>query len=221
MMTDAAEMRRRAKQQYEAVRRSLDAFGRSVAGDGGEGTPVRAGFGWLTGPLDVLAGWLLADDEITRRGQGLIERAWHPPGDRRHEAGGPGGGAGRVARDGGAEAAREPAGEPGPLYPPVSSVDVVFTLPAEVRAGTVALCGEFNEWSAGDIQLQRGGDGTWRPSWLSSRAAPAAAGTCSMVSAGRTHGRPTGTCPTIMAAPTPSSWSGFPLTAESPALTPT
>lgn len=42
------------------------------------------------------------------------------------------------------------------------TVDVAFTLPAEVQAETVALCGEFNGWSADDIQLERDGDGTWR-----------------------------------------------------------
>jgi len=43
-----------------------------------------------------------------------------------------------------------------------STVDVRFTLPAEVQAGTVALCGEFNNWSAEDIRLERGGDGSWQ-----------------------------------------------------------
>jgi 1,4-alpha-glucan branching enzyme len=42
------------------------------------------------------------------------------------------------------------------------SVKVVFTLPAEVEADHVALCGEFNNWSADDIELSRDGDRTWR-----------------------------------------------------------
>jgi 1,4-alpha-glucan branching enzyme len=42
-----------------------------------------------------------------------------------------------------------------------STVDVTFTLPAEIHADSVALCGEFNQWSAEDIQLERGGDGNW------------------------------------------------------------
>ncbi len=42
------------------------------------------------------------------------------------------------------------------------TVDVTFTLPAEVQASTVALCGEFNQWSAEDIRLERGSDGSWR-----------------------------------------------------------
>ena len=42
------------------------------------------------------------------------------------------------------------------------TVDVTFTLPAEVQASTVALCGEFNHWSAENIRLERGSDGCWR-----------------------------------------------------------
>jgi len=36
------------------------------------------------------------------------------------------------------------------------AVDVTFTLPGEVGAGHVALCGDFNDWSAGSIALHRG-----------------------------------------------------------------
>ena len=43
-----------------------------------------------------------------------------------------------------------------------STIDVRFTLPAEVQAGTVALCGEFNNWSAEETRLERGGDGSWQ-----------------------------------------------------------
>ena len=42
------------------------------------------------------------------------------------------------------------------------NVDVTFTLPADVRANSVALCGEFNDWSAENIKLERDGDGSWR-----------------------------------------------------------
>jgi 1,4-alpha-glucan branching enzyme len=42
------------------------------------------------------------------------------------------------------------------------AVKVAFTLPAEVEADHVALCGEFNNWSADDIELSRDDDGTWR-----------------------------------------------------------
>jgi hypothetical protein len=50
-----------------------------------------------------------------------------------------------------------------PAKPAIAStVDVRFTLPAEVQAGTVALCGEFNNWSAEDTRLERSGDGSWQ-----------------------------------------------------------
>lgn len=42
------------------------------------------------------------------------------------------------------------------------TVDVTFTLPGEVGAGNVALCGDFNGWSTDNIALQRGGDGAWQ-----------------------------------------------------------
>jgi hypothetical protein len=41
------------------------------------------------------------------------------------------------------------------------TVDVVFSLPAEVKAGRVALCGEFNDWSVEGTTLAHQGDGTW------------------------------------------------------------
>ena len=44
----------------------------------------------------------------------------------------------------------------------VGTVDVTFTLPGEVGAGHVALCGDFNNWTAGNIALNRGGDGSWQ-----------------------------------------------------------
>ena len=42
------------------------------------------------------------------------------------------------------------------------TVDVTFTLPADVPASSVASCREFNDWSAGNINLERDGDGSWR-----------------------------------------------------------
>jgi Glycogen recognition site of AMP-activated protein kinase len=54
------------------------------------------------------------------------------------------------------------AGEQAGPAADAGTVDVRFTLPAEVRAGTVALCGEFNDWSAQDILLERGDDGSWQ-----------------------------------------------------------
>jgi 1,4-alpha-glucan branching enzyme len=43
-----------------------------------------------------------------------------------------------------------------------ATVEVTFTLPAEVEADRVALCGEFNDWATDEILLERDGDGTWR-----------------------------------------------------------
>jgi 1,4-alpha-glucan branching enzyme len=40
-------------------------------------------------------------------------------------------------------------------------VEVTFSLPAGVGAERVALCGEFNGWSADDIHLEKDGDGSW------------------------------------------------------------
>jgi 1,4-alpha-glucan branching enzyme len=42
------------------------------------------------------------------------------------------------------------------------TVQVTFTLPADVQAKSVALCGDFNDWSAENIKLARDGDGLWR-----------------------------------------------------------
>ena len=57
------------------------------------------------------------------------------------------------------------AGYPGTPDTPAAragTAEVTFTLPAEVHADTVALVGEFNDWSAEDIQLERSSDGSWR-----------------------------------------------------------
>jgi 1,4-alpha-glucan branching enzyme len=40
-------------------------------------------------------------------------------------------------------------------------VKVAFTLPAEINANQVTLCGEFNDWSPG-TKLTRSGDGSWQ-----------------------------------------------------------
>jgi hypothetical protein len=61
--------------------------------------------------------------------------------------------------------AHQAAGQPRTPDTPAAeagTVDVTFTLPADVHAGTVALCGEFNDWSAEDARLERGSDGSWR-----------------------------------------------------------
>jgi hypothetical protein len=125
-----------AKQQYTTARQSLTAFEeRVVARYWDEDAPVRASFGRLLGSLDMVAGWLLADDEIYRRGQALLRT-------------------GRPASAG--------ADIRGEIVAETRSVDVTFTLPAEVQADSVALCGEFNQWSTEDTRLERGSDGTWR-----------------------------------------------------------
>jgi hypothetical protein len=142
MSMDSTEIRGIAKQRYANVRQSLTDFEESVvARYWGERTPVRAGFSALIGSLDTFVGWVLADNEIRARGEDLIQRASNP---------------------------RAPQQEPEDAadyevhdYSTVSTVDVMFTLPAEVRADSVALCGEFNQWSAEDIRLDRGADGIW------------------------------------------------------------
>ncbi len=60
-----------------------------------------------------------------------------------------------------------PAVEPEPTAeltcePTIPTVPVTFTLPSEVGAGDVALCADFNNWTAGSIPLSRGGDGAWQ-----------------------------------------------------------
>jgi hypothetical protein len=46
--------------------------------------------------------------------------------------------------------------------PTIPTVPVTFTLPSEVGAGDVALCADFNGWTAGSIPLSRGSDGAWQ-----------------------------------------------------------
>lgn len=41
------------------------------------------------------------------------------------------------------------------------TLEVVFTLPGDVQADKVALCGEFNDWSREDIALEQDNDGSW------------------------------------------------------------
>jgi hypothetical protein len=126
-----------AKAQYAAVRRSLTAFEERVVDRyWDENTPVRVSFGRLLGSLDRLAGWLFDDEEIAERGSALL-RGEVPAAPARE-----------------LERGKIVVAQP-------SGVQVTFTLPAEVNAGSVALCGEFNDWSTGDTQLERGSDGSW------------------------------------------------------------
>jgi 1,4-alpha-glucan branching enzyme len=41
------------------------------------------------------------------------------------------------------------------------TVEVTFSLPADVEADEVALCGEFNDWSTTATKLSRDPDGRW------------------------------------------------------------
>jgi hypothetical protein len=180
-----------AKQQYVNVRRSLAAFEeRIVARYWDEDALARTSFERFLGSLDRLAGWLLADDEISRRGQDLMRQTSYPASHGEEEPCGDITGDQEVQTDaqqtrdepdrpvivGQATAAMEEeqvrraiierTAEQLPMpdqsVVKASLVNVAFTLPAEVQADNVALCGEFNQWSVEDIQLERGNDGMWR-----------------------------------------------------------
>lgn len=42
------------------------------------------------------------------------------------------------------------------------TVKVTFSLPPEIEAEVIALCGEFNDWSSDDVKLARDPQGRWR-----------------------------------------------------------
>ena len=212
-----------AKLEYSAVRlpiACLDEFVLAHYWD--EDAPPRSDVRHFLGSLDEVAGWLLADGEIARRGETLLRRTRAP-----EPAGAPGAGTPPTSTPqadtppvGEPPAGEPPAGEPpraappeawsageateattaaaGPVAPDQaredtanqarddtadqaqddtadqaqaatsgtapSTVDVAFTLPADVDADSVALCGDFNDWSAGATALERGDDGTWQVS---------------------------------------------------------
>ena len=58
--------------------------------------------------------------------------------------------------------AGEPLGAGESAAAEAATVDVTFTLPSEVGAGDVLLCGDFNGWTAGGTPLRRGSDGAWQ-----------------------------------------------------------
>jgi len=181
-----------AKLQYTATRLPLAVLDeRVVARHRGEGGSVRLGLGLFLGSLDRLAGWLLADEQISGRGQALMRRTGPPAtaGGQDRETGGTIAAGqdqedrrqgrrqagGRVttgnkrpaardaqARQASGERASERPGRPAGPAARARTIEVRFALPAEVQAGTVALCGEFNNWSAHDIRLERGDDGSWQ-----------------------------------------------------------
>jgi AMP-activated protein kinase-like protein len=47
-----------------------------------------------------------------------------------------------------------------PAEPP--TVEVTFTLPSEVGAADVLLCGDFNGWTSAPTPLAQGNDGAWQ-----------------------------------------------------------
>jgi hypothetical protein len=147
-----SDLRSRAIEQYASARQSLAGLEKYIAvGNRDNDALVRAGFESFLGSLDCAVGWLLADDEISHRGQALLRRT-------RHTASSAAGQERTTAED---DATERPA--PHLLEPAkASSAEVTFTLPAEVHADSVALCGEFNQWSPDSIQLERGRDGIWR-----------------------------------------------------------
>ncbi len=64
--------------QYAAVRLPFTVVDeRVVARHWGEGAFVRRGLERSLGSLDRFAGWLLADEQISRRGQALLRRTGH------------------------------------------------------------------------------------------------------------------------------------------------
>jgi hypothetical protein len=159
---DSVVPRRLAKLQYAAARLPFTVLDEwVVARYWSQDAPVRVGFERWLGSLDVTAGRFLADEEISRRGQALMRLIRDPAQDR-----GPVMDAPPVQTSHPGHVQADPsAGQPGTPAPPAAgagTVEVTFVLPADVHATTVALCGEFNDWSAEDTQLERGSDGSWR-----------------------------------------------------------
>jgi hypothetical protein len=153
-----------AKQQYANVRRSLTDFEeRVVARYWDEDAPARMSFERLLGSLDRFAGWLLNEDlagdqekqKDTQQARDeadspvIAEKATATPDEEQVEAAATEHTAYQLSMP------DQPAVEAG-------LVNVTFTLPAEVQADTVSLSGEFNQWSLGDIQLERSNDGMWQ-----------------------------------------------------------
>ena len=252
-----------AKLEYSAARLPIACLDECVlAHYWDEDAPPRSDVRHFLGSLDEVAGWLLADDEIARRGETLLRRTRAPgpsgePGAGRAPTGTPEAG---TPPTGGPTTGEPPAGGPpraappeawsageatdattaaaGPVAPDqaregtadqaradtadqaradtadqaradtadqaradtadqaradtadqaradtadqaradtadqaradtaattASTVDVAFTLPADVDADSVALCGDFNDWSAEATALARGDDGSWQVS---------------------------------------------------------
>jgi Glycogen recognition site of AMP-activated protein kinase len=157
-MPDSAgdPLRNITKQQYANIRRSLAAFEDDViARYWDENTFIRASYRRFLGSLDQFVGWLTTDDEASR-GRLAIEPGERPVEVEEQET--PSG----VAPDIPEHEDNQPLPAEAEAPATASTVDVTFTLPAEVQAESVALCGDFNQWSPDDIHLERDRDGTWR-----------------------------------------------------------
>jgi cytochrome c5 len=187
-MEPASGQRNVAKEQYANVRRSLTVFEeRVVARYWDEDTPARTGFGRFLGSLDRLAGWLLDDEEISRRGRALMRQG--APAETHEKEAPPrkqltaplaaDETAAPVAEAEAASAADEEpeavaasAADEEPEAEATSAADedpggarlveVTFTFPADVQVGRVVLCGEFNQWAVEGFRLDQGDDGIWR-----------------------------------------------------------
>jgi hypothetical protein len=174
---------------YRNVRRSLTDFDeRVVARYLDAEAPVRTSFRQLLRSLDDIAGRLLGDDQLSRP-EDQKGQTGHPlelagPAAPELEAAAPEQAAPEQAaaeptaaepatpepaapepaapEPEAAEAVAEPSPEPATLDSAPALVQVTFALPGEVGADTVALCGEFDQWSADGIPLDRGSDGAWR-----------------------------------------------------------
>ena len=243
MKDPAAVLRSMARLQYTIGRLPLALLDEGiVARYWGHNALVRRGLERYLGSLDLLAGWLLADDEVSQRGQtlmrgtGYLERNGAPSTDappqlararqilqarqaRVLQAGAQDRGipdttatyqeqqdqqhvryrvGGMVAAGSAPPAAEETptgaAGQPGTSGTPAAKagiIDITFTLPAEVHAGTVALCGSSTTGRltiSGSSATATAPGGRRSPS---SRAVATVTGTCSTANAGRTPaGRP-------------------------------
>ena len=140
-----------ARLGYAAVRRPLTVLDDHVVARYWDArAPLRVGFRRFLGSVDEVAGWLL-----------LLAGADVPAESAQAGAGQAGAGEGGAGQGGAGQAVPGEAGGPA-RQERADKVEIIFTLPGEVQASSVALCGEFNGWSAHDIRLERGGDGCWR-----------------------------------------------------------
>jgi hypothetical protein len=169
---------------------------------------------------DVLFSLLNAAQVKLGRRRGSARRAGRgPPGPRagargygrqdRRQAGARGHGGGNGS-SGACRRGNRAAGQPDPPVRPAAkagTADVPFTLPADVQAGRVASRGQFNDWRADSIRLERGAAVTAAGGQRSpSSAAATVTGTCLMANAGRTPAVPAAMCPAPTAAPARSPW---------------